>query len=220
MPSGSSSSQRFRRIDPIAFNVHMNSRPTHIRLRIAILLGFLLVLGGAASTSAFSLSFPGAGRAAHGGDARGLTVGDQRSLDIPAAGGNPGETVTSRQVVVNDDRQTLRYALTSASGDHDRKGVRDILHVTIRTADRGSGSAATCEHFDGTLLYDGPLGATTAGFGDAAMGGHPGDRLLAPGQRETLCFEVTMPIETGNEYQGATTFTTWTIDAEQEAGNP
>jgi hypothetical protein len=191
-----------------------------MRLRIAILLGFLLVLGAAASASAFSLSFPGAGRAAHPGQAGGLTIGEERRLGIPAAGGNPGETVRSRQVVENALQQALRYAVTSASTNDDRKAVRDILRVAIRTADLASGSAATCGRFDGTLLYHGPLGAATAGVGDAQMGGQAGDRVLAAGQRETLCFEITMPIETGDEYQGATTSTTWTIAAEQVAGNP
>jgi hypothetical protein len=204
----------------VAFTGRVRSQPTRVRLRIAILLGSLLVLGVAASASAFSLTFPGAGRAAHPGESRGLAVGEERTLGIPAAGGNPGETIRSRQVVVNADNQSLRYAVTSASTDDDRKGVRDILRVTIRTADHASGSAATCDRFDGSLLYDGPLGASTAGVGDARMGGQSGDRVLAAGQRETLCFEITMPIETGNEYQGATTFTTWTIAAEQEAGNP
>jgi hypothetical protein len=88
-----------------------------------------------------------------------------------------------------------------------------------RSADVGSGLVGTCDRFDGATLYHGPLGAATARFGDAEMGGQPGDRLLGAGEREALCIEIGMRLDAGNEYQGASTSTTWTIDAEQEAGN-
>ncbi len=52
------------------------------------------------------------------------------------------------------------------------------------------------------------------------MGQQAGDRILGPGQRETLCIEITMPLDAGNAYQGAATSTTWTIAAEQVEGNP
>jgi hypothetical protein len=198
----------------------MKSRMARLRLRIAILLGLLLVLAGAAAVSAASLTLPGGGRAEHRGEPGGLEAGARRTLSIPAGGLTPGQAERDRQVVVNGESQALRYSVSSASADDDRLGVRDILRVTIRTADLGSGSAGTCEQFDGTPLFDGPLGADAAGLGDTRMGAQSGDRLLAPGAAETLCFEIRMPIETGNEYQGATTSTTWTVVAEQEAGNP
>lgn len=198
----------------------MKTSRTRIRLRIAILVGLLLVLVGAASASAVSLTLPGAGQVAHAGEDGRLTIGERRPLSIPAGNHSPGASVRSRQVVVNDQRQTLRYALTSTSTDGDGKAIRDVVHVTIRTADLGSDAAATCDGFDGSILYDGPLGAATASFGDVEMGSQSGDRLVARGQRETLCFEIGLPLDASNEYQGATTSTTWTIVTEQEAGNP
>ena len=183
------------------------------------MLGSLLVLVGAAVASAAPL-FPGAAGANQPGAAAGLHGGERHTLGIPTGNLTPGDTVRGRHVVANGASQSVRYSLSSASANDDGKSVRDIFQVTIRLADQASGAAATCEQFDGQILYDGPLGASTAGFGDAQMGGQTGDRPLASGQSETLCFEITMPGETGNEYQGATTSTAWTIATEQDAGNP
>jgi hypothetical protein len=187
--------------------------PIRLGIRIALAFGMLLVFGAAAAASADSV-FPGAARAGHNG------ASDTQSLSMPTGGLTPGDTVRGRHVIANGEGQTIRYSLSSVSNDDDRKGVRNVIQATIRTADLASGDAATCEAFDGQTLYDGPLGAAAAGFGDVAMGGQAGDRVLAPGQSETLCFEITLPGATGNEYQGATTATAWTISTEQQAGNP
>ena len=200
--------------------MHVNPPTTRLRPRIAVILGLLLALVGAAAASAHSETLPSAGHVSPSGDAGGVRVGDRQTLIIPIGGLTPGDTVRGSHTVVNGDGQSLRYALSSASADDDRKAVRDVLRVTIWTADLESGSAATCERIDGSTLYHGPLGADSAGFGDGQMGNQSGDRLLAPGRHETLCFEIAMPLDLGNEYQGATTSTTWTIVAEQTAGNP
>jgi hypothetical protein len=179
----------------------------------------LLVLGGAAVASAAPL-FPGAAGPNEAGAAVDHHGSERQTLSIPTGSLTPGDTVRGRHVVANGGSQSVRYSLSSASTNDDGKSVRDIFQVTIRLADPASGAAATCEQFDGQTLYDGPLGASTTGFGDAQMGRQAGDRPLASGQSQTLCFEITMPGKTGNEYQGATTATEWTIATEQDAGNP
>jgi hypothetical protein len=202
-----------------AFTMGVKSRQIRMRLRIAMMLGLLLLVTGAAAVSAASATFPDVGRASHTGAPVGVAAGQLWTFSIPTGGLAPGETVRSREFVVNSERMSVRYSLTSASTDDDRKGLRDVLRVTIKTADLGSASAATCQNFDGPTLYDGPLGAGTAGLGDVRMGAQPGDRLLGAGQSETLCVEIGMPLDAGNEFQGAITSTTWTIVVEQEAGN-
>ena len=57
-------------------------------------------------------------------------------------------------------------------------------------------------------------------IGNPASGADAGDRVIAAASSETLCFRLTLPIGTGNAYQGATTTTTFTFDAEQTANNP
>src|SRR5262249_24071454 len=64
------------------------------------------------------------------------------------------------------------------------------------------------------------LGASAALVGDPTPGFQTGDRNLAAGSNEVLCFRLSLPIGTGNPFQGAATTTTFTFDAEQTANNP
>jgi len=132
----------------------------------------------------------------------------------------PGDTVTDDVVVENDGTAQLRYAMTTSSTNADSKALRDALTLTVKTIDVTS-PASPCNDFDGSsTLYNGVLGASTAAFGDPTAGGQTGDRVLAAGANETLCFRVSLPSSTGNGAQGATTTTTFTFDAEQTSSNP
>jgi hypothetical protein len=53
----------------------------------------------------------------------------------------------------------------------------------------------------GTVLYDGNF-ATGNKFGDPSVEIAPGDRQLASGESEVLCFELFFPWGAGNVYQG------------------
>ena len=118
-------------------------------------------------------------------------------------------------VVTNSGSLPLRYAMQTTATNPDGKGLADRLSLEI-----GAPSHA-CEaenvYFDATI-YFGPLG--NGAIGDPAPGAQAGDRVLAPGANEKLCFLVSLPANTGNEYQGATTTTTLTFTAEQIANNP
>ena len=131
----------------------------------------------------------------------------------------PGDTVTDDVVVQNDGTAQLRYAMTTASTNADSKALRDALTLTIKTIDVTT-PGTPCDNFDGaSTLYSGVLGASTAKFGNPNAGSDSGDRTLNASANETLCFRVTLPSGTGNAYQGATTTTTFTFDAEQTANN-
>ena len=131
----------------------------------------------------------------------------------------PGDTITDDVVVENDGSAQLRYAMTTASTNADSKALRDALTLTIKTIDATT-PGTPCDNFDGTsTLYSGVLGASTAKFGNPNQGSDSGDRTLNAGANETLCFRVSLPSGTGNAYQGATTTTTFTFDAEQTANN-
>ena len=183
------------------------------RARVALVLAGLLLLVGAAAASASSDFFPGPGHPAGGPNG---TV----TLDVPAADLVPGGSTRTARIVENSTSGTIRYALTSASTDTDGAGIRDALQVRITTPAGTDGSLGSCDAAGATTLYEGPLGEAAAGFGSSAMGRQGGDRELAPGDREILCFELTTPLELGNEFQAATTSTTWQIASEQTAGNP
>jgi hypothetical protein len=131
----------------------------------------------------------------------------------------PGDTVTDDVVVENDGTAQLRYAMTTSSTNADSKALRDALTLTIKTIDV-TAPATPCDNFDGaSTLYNGVLGASTAKFGNPASGSDSGDRTLDAGANETLCFRISLPSGTGNSYQGATTTTTFTFDAEQTSNN-
>jgi hypothetical protein len=201
------------------FTACVTSRPTR-RIQTAMMAGILLLVTGAAATSAASV---GSALFQHArADPAGVTLGSghRYSLDLALGSLMPGETIRARRLVTNEAGLAVRYALSSASADDDHAGLRDLLAVTVRTADLGSGVAGSCTAFDGRTLYDGRLGADAAGFGDARMGDQTGDRVLAPGGREALCFELRMGLDAGNEIQGSGTSTIWTIALEQVAGNP
>ena len=131
----------------------------------------------------------------------------------------PGDSTTDDVVVENDGTAQLRWAMTSASTNADAKALRDALTLTVKTIDVTL-PATPCDNFDGSTLYNGALGASTAAIGNPAPGDQGSDRVLNAGANETLCFRVTLPSTAGNAYQGATTTTTFTFDAEQTSSNP
>jgi predicted ribosomally synthesized peptide with SipW-like signal peptide len=132
----------------------------------------------------------------------------------------PGDSVTDDVVVENDGTAQLRYAMSTSSTNADGLGLRTVLTLTVRQID-ATLPGTPCDNFDGTLVLAATvLGANTAGFGDPTAGADTGDRTLDAASNETLCFRVTLPSGTGNGFQGASTTTTFTFDAEQTASNP
>ena len=123
----------------------------------------------------------------------------------------PGDDATQALTVTNGGTGDLRYAMSTAATN----ALGDQLTLTIRTEDAGGGCAA----FTGTSV----LAATAldgAGFGSANQGIDAGDRNLAAGASEVLCFRVSLALSTGNTFQGASSAATFTFDAEQTSNNP
>ena len=129
--------------------------------------------------------------------------------------GVPGAPVT----VSNTGTGTFRYAITGASTDTDTKHLDTQLLITVRRADGNAG--VSCALFTGDVLFSGvvPVGPINM-VGDPAPGAQAGDRQLAGGVPETLCFKASLPIGTLIAYQGATSTYTFTFIAEQTANNP
>lgn len=122
----------------------------------------------------------------------------------------PGDTTSSTLTVQNNGTGQLRYSMVSSSTNADTKDLRSQLSLDVK--------AGACPG-SGTSLYSGVLGASTAAFGNPAAGAQAGDRTLAAGTSEQLCFAATLPLATGNAYQGAATTTAFTFNAEQTANN-
>ena len=124
----------------------------------------------------------------------------------------PGDNVNGTLVVSNTGTAQLRYAMSSSSTNTDGKGLAAQMTLTIKTL------GTSCATFDGTSLFSGALSA--AAMGSNAAGAQAGDRTLAAGASETLCFRASLPLASGNTFQNATTTTTFTFDSEQTSNNP
>ena len=123
----------------------------------------------------------------------------------------PGDTNTQALTVTNGGTADLRYAMSTVATN----ALGGQIQLTIKTQDGGGGCAA----FTGTSV----LAATTlngAAIGSSTQGSQAGDRTLAAGASEVLCFRVSLALSTGNAYQGVSSAATFTFDAEQTANNP
>jgi hypothetical protein len=123
----------------------------------------------------------------------------------------PGDTATQALTVTNAGTGDLRYAMSTVATN----ALGSQLQLTVKTQDGGGGCAA----FTGTSV----LAITTlngAAIGSNAQGANAGDRNLAAGASEVLCFRVSLPLSTGNTFQGVSSAVTFTFDAEQTANNP
>ena len=189
---------------------------------VAFFIGSLLVLPSV-GTTALSIALFTDQESVDATFTTGTIVLDAAKIDalvLTTSALMPGDSVTDDVVVENDGTAELRYAMTSASTNADGNALRDALSLTIKTVDVTT-PGTPCDDFDGSsTLYTGIIGATTAAFGDPAPGDDTGDRVLAAGANEILCFRVSLPASTGNGAQGATTTTTFTFDAEQTSSNP
>ena len=131
----------------------------------------------------------------------------------------PGDSVTQPLTVNNDGSAELRYAISASATDPDSQALKDQLTLTIKSVDSTT-PGVPCDDFDGTQLYSGDLDGTTGALvGDNSQGAQAGDRVIAASSSEVLCFEVSLPLATGNSAQDTSTEATFTFDAEQTANN-
>ena len=143
-----------------------------------------------------------------------MTPGDSD----PVTGGN---TLT----VTNGGSMELRYAGEVTVSPVN--ALQSELKLTIRAIDVTT-PGTPCNDFDGTLVY--PTAAPPADlatgdgidevlFGSKVQGADTGDRVLANGTNEPLCFRVELPLAATDAAQGLSTTATFTLYAEQTANN-
>ena len=130
----------------------------------------------------------------------------------------PGDQVTNPITVTNAGSLALRYAITSTTTENVLAGQ---LSLTVKSG------VTTCTNAgfgsSGTVIYGaGVLGNTTAVnlVGNPAQGAQAGDRTLAASANEVLCFNVSLPLATGNGFQNLTSTATFAFQAEQTTNNP
>ncbi len=128
----------------------------------------------------------------------------------------PGDKVTKLFIVANNGSAGLRYSVRSTTTE---RRLAAQLALTIRgpaSLPEGCDNSGF-EEFGPTVLYlSGPLGSPegVSIIGDATLGPDTGDRTLVVGTEEYLCFQVELPLSTGNTYQGLNTTATFHFIAE------
>ena len=137
-----------------------------------------------------------------------LTLNPTALFSVTGIG--PGQSGSATLAVTNSGTMALRYALSTSATNGDSKDLRSQLQLTI--------TAGTCPGSGSPLYGAGALGS--AAFGSATQGADTGDRALAAGASENLCFAWSLPSNTANSYQSATTTATFTFAAEQTVANP
>jgi Camelysin metallo-endopeptidase len=138
-----------------------------------------------------------------------IILGVTSTTAFTAADILPGDTGNKTVQVNNTGTGALRYAMTSTADNTDGKNLRSQLTLTI--------SPGTCAA-PGAPIYSGPLNG--ASLGNVAQGAQTGDRNVASGGTDNLCFAWAFDIAAGNPYQAATTTATFNFAAEQTANNP
>jgi hypothetical protein len=189
-------------------------RRTRRLLLIATIASSTAMVGAGAYTLAlFTSSATNAGNAFVVGT---LAIGvSPTSALITLSGMLPGDSTTGTLTVSSTGNSTLRYAMTTAATNPDGAALRDQMTLVVKTKDTNT---AGCANFNGTQLSSSTLAA--GAFGNPAQGADSGDRTLAGGASEVLCFRATLPGSTGNAFAGAATTATFTFSAEQTANNP
>jgi predicted ribosomally synthesized peptide with SipW-like signal peptide len=134
----------------------------------------------------------------------------------------PGDSITNPVTVSAAGSQALRYSVSGSATNADTKLLKNKLNLVIKT------EGTDCTTFDGSSLYNGDVDgdAGAGGTGDShrlvgkpAAGIDTGDRALAAGASEVLCFRVSLPSDADNSFKSAATTATFTFDAEQTANN-
>lgn len=125
----------------------------------------------------------------------------------------PGDKSTATLSMSNAGTLDLRYSMTTGIAASSTLADGLTLRVKESVTDCSNGG------FDGTgtSLYSGALSG--GAFGDPTQGADAGDRALAAGAGEDLCFQVELPSGAANTLQSLSTTATFTFDAEQVANN-
>ena len=188
--------------------VRSATRRQEIRWRLLVLLGSLTI--AALGSSALSLAlFTDTDSSTWSFTTGTIDIESSPAVLTSVSGIMPGGTNTQSLTVQNAGTASFRYAMSTVATNT----LGDNLQLEVRTL------GTSCAAFDGTVV----LAATAmdgAAFGNPAQGADAGDRTLAGGASEVLCFRASLPITAGNPLQGTTSDVTFTFDAEQTANNP
>ena len=114
----------------------------------------------------------------------------------------PGGTTAAVLTVANRGTVPLTWRATAAGTDPDGRGLAGALLAKV------TGDAATTTAGSGRTCAGSRLAGTAAGLGGALV---DTPRPLAPGGQETVCVELTLPVDATAGLQGSDTAVTLTV---------
>lgn len=178
-----------------------------MRLRLSVVV--MILLGLAALVGPIALVLGADRGAASFGDSEAIGMNDLESavVDLEVGASSvplsleamaPGDRRSGSIELGNAGTVPLRYAIV-AEGLTGRTASIDLLDVLLWEF-RLAGPAG-CADRSGAVLFSGVMSSQVVGR--AEVGPDAGDRLLAPGDGETLCIDVELPIDIGNDFQAA-----------------
>jgi len=133
----------------------------------------------------------------------------------------PGDVKYGGLRVISNGTLELRYAMTITADNTSTLDEQLDLTIDVVTGPGVDGIWYTADDVVGAANIYGPNGVlSSAFFGNPAQGQQAGDRTLASSASERLRFKATLPLDTGNSYQGTTCTVAFVFDAEQTASNP
>jgi len=133
----------------------------------------------------------------------------------------PGDVNYSGLQVTNSGNLALRYAMTTTPDGASTLDEQLDLTIDVVTAAGADATWYTADDTVGEANIYGPDGVlSAAAFGNPTQGAQAGDRSLAASGSERLRFKVTLPVGTGNAYQGTSATVAFVYDAEQTTNNP
>lgn len=198
-------------------------------LLAAMALGIATALLGAASQAVWTDSDAVGGNEFATGSVS-LTTDKATAIWVAVSAAAPGTIATGPLTVTNNGTLELRYAVSGSNTDTTlAAGIN--LRIGLEGPDAGTDCEFPYHNSDGTTttladdtqLFAGTLD-TAALIGSSAQGQDPtpggGDRVLADGASEVLCFSVVLPDSAANTLQSRTNTTTFTFDSEQTLNNP
>lgn len=199
---------------------HVNSHRERKRKRLLLALAAAAAVASIAA-SAISLAIFTDTETVDATFTSGTIILDATKIDaltLTSANLMPGDSVTGSVDVENDGTNQLRYSLDTSSTDGSSPaGPALYTALTIEVKTLGT----DCATFDGTLLNSPAevLGVSNVMFGDVLPAVGTGDRIVNAGATDVLCIRVSLPLLTDETFQGATSVTTFTFNAEQTANN-
>ena len=187
--------------------------------KLLIVAGGLALIGGVMGSQGLAVftSAPSVGANTFTTGTVSLTTSPATAL-VTFSNMAPGDQVTAPVTVTNAGTLDFRYAITSTTTEN---ALAAQLLLTIKSGVTTCSDAAFGA--SGTVIYGpGILGTTGSSnvVGNPAQGGQAGDRTLAAGTNEILCFNVSLPLASGNAFQGLTDTATFAFNGEQTKNNP